>query len=203
MALSRERIADELLKILALPDPASVMALMVEQNILRPVLPEINGAAVESLSQLIRAEAGARVEPGALRRLAALLPRDPEIAAFVGARLRLSTKATKRLVSAASRAEEPGSPEVLAYRIGGGEAIDRLLLNGRVADAARLTNWTRPRFRVGGGDLIKMGLKPGPAVAATLQSLEREWAESGFPDDEQAQRDLARLHVDQALRESQ
>ena len=45
MALSRERIADELLKLLGFPDPAPTVALMVEHGILLPVLPEIEPSA--------------------------------------------------------------------------------------------------------------------------------------------------------------
>ena len=44
MALSRERIADELLKLLALADPSATVAMMIERGILAPVLPEIQGA---------------------------------------------------------------------------------------------------------------------------------------------------------------
>jgi len=46
-----------------------------------------------------------------------------------------------------------------------------------------------------------MGLAPGPVVARTLQAIEREWAEAGFPPGGAAQRAIARRHVDQALRE--
>ena len=48
MALSRERIADELLKLLGLPDPAPTVAVMLERAILKPVLPEIEPAALAS-----------------------------------------------------------------------------------------------------------------------------------------------------------
>ncbi len=41
MALSRERIADELLKLLAVSDPTPTIAIMLQRGILRPVLPEI------------------------------------------------------------------------------------------------------------------------------------------------------------------
>ena len=41
MALSRERIADELLKLLGLADPATTLGIMLRQEILKPVLPEI------------------------------------------------------------------------------------------------------------------------------------------------------------------
>ena len=54
MALSRERIADELLKLLAGVDPAPVIALMLGHGVLRPVLPEITDAA--PLAALVAAE---------------------------------------------------------------------------------------------------------------------------------------------------
>src|SRR3954451_24234240 len=41
MALSRERIADELLKLGAMPDPAATFGIMLQHSILKPVLPEI------------------------------------------------------------------------------------------------------------------------------------------------------------------
>ena len=203
MALSRERIADELLKLLALPAPGPAVRLMIEKNILKPVLPEISDAG--PLEALVAREAAAAIGADPLRRLAALLPADPDLAAAVAARLRLSNKAAKRLASAAGRSDgEDMPPPRLAYRLGRDEAIDRILLgDGDPAAAATLTGWERPRLLIGGGDLIAMGLQAGPVVAATLQALQREWAENDFPADPEVQRALARGLVDQALRDSQ
>ena len=61
MALSRERIADELLKLLALPDPTPTVALMIARGIFRPVLPEIDCAA--RLERLVAAERAAGIGP--------------------------------------------------------------------------------------------------------------------------------------------
>ena len=205
MALSRERIADELLKLLALPGPAPAVRLMIDRAILAPVLPEIGLDGVERLERLVVREAEAGIEPHPLRRLAALVPPDSDIAAGVASRLRLSNKAAKRLVSAASRsAGDPAAPEVLAYRIGRVEAVDRILLGGGdPTSAGGLLGWKRPRLRLGGRDVIAMGLEAGPVVARTLQAIEREWTDSGFPDGIEAQRAIARRYVDQALRERQ
>jgi poly(A) polymerase len=204
MALSRERIADELLKLLSLPDPSATVRLMVERGILRPVLPEIGEEGAAALERLPAREAAARVAPDALRRLAALLPPDPAAAAAGAARRRLSNKAAKRLVSAARRLDESPAPPALAYRIGREEAVDRLLLgDADPAAAALLEDWARPRLSVGGGHLVAMGLAAGPVVARTLQRIESEWAEAGFPADPDAQQEIARRQVDQALRESQ
>jgi poly(A) polymerase len=205
MALSRERIADELTKLLALPAPVDAVRLMVGQGILKPVLPEIGPDGVERLARLIARETEAGVAPHPLRRLAALLPPDPATAAAVAARLRFSNRAAKRLTAAAQRGPEDSPvPEVLAYRIGADEAADRILLgDGDARAAAALAGWQRPRLRIGGGDIIAMGLEAGPAVARTLQAIEGEWAEAGFPPEGAAQRAIARRHVDQTLRERQ
>ena len=201
MALSRERVADELLKLLALEDPAPTVRLMVARGILKPVLPEIDESGVERLERLTIREREAGVEPHALRRFAALLPAVPDVAASVAARLRLSNKAAKRLAAAAARGSgDPAEPKVLAYRIGGEEAVDRILLgDGDPAASAALAGWQRPRLGISGGDLIAMGLEPGPVVAKTLQAIEREWAESGFPEERDARRALAERHVKAAL----
>src|SRR5438270_5546667 len=83
MALSRERIADELMKLLGLPDPAPTVAIMVERDILKPVLPEIIADRLADLRELIGAEAAAAIPPDAVRRLAALLPPSSDVAEAV------------------------------------------------------------------------------------------------------------------------
>jgi poly(A) polymerase len=203
MALSRERIADELTKLLALPEPVAAVRLMVGRGILKPVLPEIEPDGVERLARLVEREAEAGAAPNPLRRLAALLPADGEKASGVAARLRLSNRWAKRLAAAAGRdPRDVRSPEVLAYAIGAEEAVDRILLgDGDPGATAALDGWQRPRLRLGGGEIIAMGLTPGPVVARTLQAIEREWAEAGFPPEAAAQRAIARRHVDRALRE--
>jgi poly(A) polymerase len=203
MALSRERIADELLKLLGLADPSATVRLMVERGILAPVLPEVDAAGVAALERLVPREKAAGVAPDGLRRLAALLPRDVGIAASVAARLRLSRKAAKRLASAADPTVA-GEPRRLAYRVGAEEAVDRLLLGGaEPGAAASLAGWQRPRLGIKGGDLIALGLSAGPLVAATLQRVEAVWADQDFPEAPEAQRAIARREVDQALRERQ
>jgi len=178
MALSRERIADELLKLFGLDDPTPTVRLMHERGLFVPVVPEI--AQVNRLAAVVAAEREASIVPDPIRRLAALLPTDPAIAQRVAARLKLSNKAKKRLASAA----DPSlglNPHSLAYRLGIENAIDRLLLAGRADDAASLSGWTPPRLPIGGGDLIVRGITQGPEVARALKRIEDAWEAAGFP----------------------
>jgi poly(A) polymerase len=177
MALSRERIADELVKLLAFPDPAGTVRLMLAHGIFAPVLPEIVSA--DGLTALIALEDA----PDPVRRLASLLPADRDRAGAVAKRLKLSKLATKRLVLAAGR--EPAdveNPRALAYRVGLEGAVDRLMLGGRAAALAELDGWTVPTFPLSGGAIVARGIKAGPEVARLLQATEAQWVAEGFPD---------------------
>lgn len=178
MALSRERIADELLKLLALANPVGTVRLMHERGLFAPVAPEI--ADVGRLEALVATERKASIDPDPIRRLAALLPSDSKIAERVAARLKLSNKAKKRLASAADASLGRG-PRPLAYRLGTEGAIDRLLLAGRAADAASIAGWTPPRLPIGGRQLMARGVPEGPEVARTLKHIEDAWEAAGFP----------------------
>ncbi len=175
MALSRERIAAELLKLLVAPGAVPAVTLMIEHGIFRPVLPEIADAS--PLARLAAHEAAYGTVPDAIRRLAVLVPADA--AASVAARLKLSTADRRRLEGATGPLGD-GGPKVLAYRIGVEGAIDRLLLHGM--DVSMLAGWTPPRLPIGGGALVERGLRKGPAVAATLARIESRWIAEGFPD---------------------
>ena len=180
MALSRERIADELLKLLDVDNPAATVGIMLRHEILRPVLPEIARESLGELEALIAAEGEAGIEPHPLRRLLALLPRDVAVAEDVAIRLKLSNRARKR-VTCAARTELFSSPESLAYRVGADCAVDRLLLADKSAEAALIASWKAPKLPISGGALIARGLPEGPIVAMTLRCIENEWVEAGFP----------------------
>ena len=176
MALSRERIAAELLKLLVAPKAVEVVRLMVEHGIFAPVLPEIDTAGADRLAELTAHEAAAGVTPGAIRRIAALVP--ARAAEAVGARLKLSNADRKRLEHATAGPGAEGQ-RALAYRVGPESAIDRLLLAG--ADPIVIAGWRPPRLPISGGALIERGLHKGPAIAAALKAVESQWIAEGFP----------------------
>lgn len=187
MALSRERIAAELLKLLVAPSAVPVIALMVERGIFRPVLPEITDIA--ALADLAARESAAGITPDAIRRLAALIP--PDSADGVGGRLRLSNNDRKRLIAATAGPGTEGA-RGLAFRVGREIALDRLLLAGE--DPAPLADWTPPRLPIGGGEIVARGIAKGPDVARTLRAIENRWIAEGFPD-----RDRVAQIADQVL----
>jgi poly(A) polymerase len=195
MALSRERIRDELLKLLALSAPLPTLAAMLANGILKPVLPEIEPDALPGLARLIAAEAAARVAPDPLRRLGALLPEQPALAADIGVRLKLSNAERARLAHAANRTPVPEDPRALAYSLGAAAALDRLLLTDdpRARQwAGPLSHYARPRLPISGKDLIAMGLPPGPAVSRRLGEVEQRWVAAGFPADRNRAMAIAR-----------
>ena len=187
MALSRERIADELLKLLSLPDPSQSVQLMVKHKIFAAFLPEIAPDAVERLERLLAREHMVSSEPQAERRLNALLPDDPAVVEQVAARLKLSNKTRVEL---AERVAELNPDELsarsLGYRRGIAMATDIFLLHGDEADWREgfeaLRNWTPPVFPIKGGEIVARGLTAGPLVAKTLKAVEHLWIAEGFPD---------------------
>lgn len=175
--LSRERIASELLLLLALPDPAPTVRRMAELGVLAVILPEADPAA---LPPLLAAEAAQAIAPEALRRLAAMLPADPALAEQIAARLRLSLAQRKHLALVAARTLPEEAPRPLAYRVGRDAALDRLLIGGIAITP--LQGWAIPSFPLKGGMIVARGISAGPKVAATLRAVEAAWIAAGFDD---------------------
>lgn len=189
--LSRERVAMELLSLLALPDPYSTVLRMRERGVLQVILPEAGKAELARLELLVGIEAQYGVETDPLRRLAALLPAVPAVAENVAARLRLSRAQRDRLESLAARSPADGeAPLALAYREGTENARDRLLLTNN--DPRPVIEWPIPQFPLKGGEIVARGVGAGPEVARTLRAVEARWIEEGFP---------GRARVEQLLEE--
>lgn len=188
MGLSRERVADELLKLLALPDPVPTLALMEEGRIWRAVLPEADANAVTRVAQLLANESATVTVPDAIRRLIAFLPEEADVAAQVAAKLKLSNIIRKRITRV--RKDGPAllalDARTAAHKIGHDGAVDLWLVAGTGAEVpaalADLEGWSVPRLPLSGGDLVARGIEKGPDVARLLQAVEQQWVAEGFPD---------------------
>ncbi|MCP5384449.1 MAG: CCA tRNA nucleotidyltransferase [Sphingomonadaceae bacterium] len=179
--LSRERVAMELLNLLALPDPAPTIARMRKLGVLPVVLPESGAHELGELEKLVAAELREGAAPDGVRRLAALLPSLPPVVETVAARLRLSRAQRDRLVCIAERKpSDAETPRALAYAEGLDCARDRLLLAG--ADTSALRDWVVPQLPLKGGEIVQRGVQAGPEVARVLRTVEARWVAEGFPD---------------------
>tara|TARA_R110002033_G_scaffold78494_2_gene129905 strand:- start:894 stop:2081 length:1188 start_codon:yes stop_codon:yes gene_type:complete len=184
--LSRERVADELLKLLATDDPRFAVGKMLDGNIFKQVIGETEPAAGPLLNRLVEREKAHAIEPSAVRRLVAILPKDKNKADAIAKSLKLSKKMQKAIIARL----ESGTDDVraLAYRTSVETARDVALLDAEEVALpdmlAQLDGWHPPVLPLTGGDLIKRGLKPGPVVARTLARIEAAWIAEGFPDDQ-------------------
>lgn len=192
--LSRERIADELMKLLAVNDPSYAVQQMIGADIFAHILSEIDPDTEQILARLIQREQAHAIPPIATRRLIALLPKNTEKVATIAKDLRFSKKLQKALQSRLAAptdelaAVNATSVPALAYHHGEEATRDIALLfaadTDLAASLATLEGWQKPEFPLKGGDLISMGMEPGPAVSETLAKIEQAWIKQGFPNEE-------------------
>ncbi len=201
--LSRERVADELLKLLAVADPRFAINLMLDGGIIDHILPMVDADGRELLDRLVARELALGLTPEPLRRLVALMPKADAEAGTIAAGLKMSKKQRKAIArrlpqSAGNGADGRHLPakahvpaptadtiRALAYRTSPAAARDQALLYAEsdvAAMLALLENWPVPVFPITGGDLIAMGMKPGPGVSVYLAEVEQTWINEGFPD---------------------
>lgn len=182
--LSAERVSRELLKLLAAPDPRPAVRAMRGACVLDRLLPAVPDlTAFEALS--------ARTEDAVLR-LSALLPDEPPAVAGTAQNLRLPKMIERRLTEAAEGPIDPATPDAalrtLIYRNGAQAIRDRIQRGGATTgeDTGRalslIETWVVPRLPVGGRDLARLNVEPGPETGRLLRAFETEWVAEDFPD---------------------
>lgn len=193
--LSAERISKELTKLLSAPRPEAALRAMDETGVLQAILP---GARFGPSFQ-------AAIATGAdpLVRLAVLLPADADIVRGVAQRLRLPNSWRDRLAAGAEAVKAVHLDMSMAdarraiYRHGRQAVEDALRRawaeapdKGRQAEAllSLAADWPVPRMPVGGRDVARLGVEPGPETGRVLQAFEEAWAAADFPDDGHQQR---------------
>lgn len=190
-SLSRERVADELLRILALDDPAPTLALMRDTGVTAEIMPEAGDDAPARVSESVARETAAGLDADVAHRLIAMLPQDAASAATVATRLKLSNRLRKRIQTALGESDHAATAttiRALVYHIGVEGAIDRLLLTPGLSDSdiaaalAQLDGWSKPTLPISGRDIVEAGIAAGPDVAHILKTVERQWIAEGFPD---------------------
>ena len=182
--LSAERVAAEILKLLAAPDPLPALRMMQADSVLKRLLPEAGG--LTRLRRLVALEP----EADPLRRLAALITRN---AGAVAERLKLSGAQRDRLAALLAKpaialdGDRPAQRHAL-YCWGSPLYADRVLLAAAARNRPRRVRkllalarrWTSPRFPLRGRDLLAAGVAPGPKVGVLLSALEAWWIKGDF-----------------------
>jgi poly(A) polymerase len=197
--LSGERIAKEMLKLLAAEDPVPVLRSMAATGILSEVLPgELN---IVRLERLVAIDGTNFFQPDAILRLAALLPDRAAAAHEITDRWKLSNADRDRLADIAGNTDKIVSylsiKEVrkLLYKLGTARFKDRVSL--KWAEDPKETNfvqwrallamadaWQRPKFPLDGGNVMAAGVPQGPLIGKILTEVEEWWIDSDFIDDE-------------------
>ncbi|HWL70877.1 MAG TPA: CCA tRNA nucleotidyltransferase [Geminicoccus sp.] len=197
-SLSAERVAKELLKLLAGQNVLASLQAMADGGILAALAME--DAEAGRLAPLLRLAPDA--DP--LLRLAALFHEPwpvPGRGERLALQLRLSSAESRRLEAALGEAappldEAPADLQRRWYREGGTEAWrDRFLLaaaaRGLGPEAVRASlalarAWARPEFPIGGRDALALGMRPGPKVGTLLRAVEAWWLDRDMRPDRQA-----------------
>ena len=192
--LSRERVRQELLKLLA-SRRIEVTRAMAEAGLLGPLLRGVPQPA--RLARLV----AIHPEAGSVERLAAVAAIVPEDAARLRDALRLSKAEASRLERATlglgrlhglEQAPPPRLLRELLFDLERQGALDALHLawaqsRAATADAgwrgaaAFLRDTPEPRLPFSGADLIARGVPAGPPLGTALKRLQAAWIRAGFP----------------------
>ena len=198
--LSAERVSKELIKLLAAPDPRAAVRAMSRSGVLAEILPD-------AASDLF--EVGAALTTDPVQRLGLMLPADADRLRHISVGLRLPNAIRDRLIGAAIAGPEvtlamtDAAARAALYRHGHQAFLDALLRRraeaeaeavGEPADrfAALAESWAPPSLPVGGRDLARLGVAPGPDTGRLLKAFEAEWIADDFPTSGHAER-LERL----------
>lgn len=196
--LAAERVAKELLKLLAADDPRPAVALMARTGVLAQLLP--SASDLTAFDRLVAIETDQLFVNDPVLRLATLLPDDQIGAGKAAEGLRLSNEQRERLVQAMGKTPRitswmsPRESRRAVYKIGVGTFSDRIKLAWAHSDRSAATHqwrgllalaesWTPPPFPLTGEDVINSGVPKGPMVGQVLREVEDWWIDHDFIDD--------------------
>ena len=192
--LSAERVAGELMRLLAVPDPLAALRMMDEDRVLAAILPEATRR--DRLEKLVALEP----KPDPVRRLAALVAVDANGATVMAERLRLSNAERDRLIGLAPPwpLDPTGDARVqrqALYRLGTERCRDLALLaaaegnmdQGRLGEMLAFAAASPvPHFPLAGRDVTALGIPPGVRVGQLLAAVRQWWEEGDFAADRAA-----------------
>ncbi|MCZ6765141.1 MAG: CCA tRNA nucleotidyltransferase [Alphaproteobacteria bacterium] len=192
-ALSGERVAKEMLALLACDEPTEAIRLMRVHGVLAEV--ESHLELVDRLAGLVSVEGDALLAADPLRRLAALTSGGQVGALAVAQRFRLSNADRDRMALIADPARQPeaqtdaAAARRTAYRTGRDAFVDLVALRWAEAPGEEekwqalidaVAGWAVPDFPLRGRDGLDIGIAAGPRLGALLDAIESWWIETDF-----------------------
>ncbi|PYE87108.1 CCA tRNA nucleotidyltransferase [Phyllobacterium leguminum] len=208
--LSKERIWEEMKKLLLAPDPSRALLWMRQTGVLNVVLPESEKWGIDAIHGLVRAEQDLGWQADPLLRLMSIVPPDAVRMEELGKRLKMANAERARLEAwARADAVKPELSEQalkkMIYRGSKQAVLDRIRLayaaareaaagsdeammraGGFARQLENAESYAAPVFPVTGGDLLALGMEKGPVLGEQLRSLETFWIDSGFKLDRSA-----------------
>ncbi|MBI2234733.1 MAG: CCA tRNA nucleotidyltransferase [Micavibrio aeruginosavorus] len=185
--LSRERITQEILKILSVDNPADILVLMFENNVMRDL------AHAEYQPEKMRMLCGLQKRMGhesLMARLAILAAGHDRHLDALRKYLVLSNNQDHDLALMLEAALSPTTLKERLYRYGrevGGQSLLLLavLMDGVIGaeDMAVIRDWDIPVMPLTGEDVKRMGLAQGPEIGVILKAVEAWWVEWDFQPD--------------------
>ena len=190
--LSRERIRDEFLKLLAATGGPAMVSILSGTGLLQRItggvgeLGRLERAAGADLSPTMRLAAlavGARHDADRLRdRLRLSNPEHGQLTAYAAALAGLHGRAAMDAAAARAFAAEHGLTLVTeTLAILAGEPRPDVTDAARQALTALREEGGPPAFPIAGADLVAAGIPPGPAIGRALAAARRLWLERGCP----------------------
>ncbi|WP_342105941.1 CCA tRNA nucleotidyltransferase [Methylobacterium sp. SI9] len=207
--LSRERIRDEFLKLLAASGGPEMVTILSGTGLLARItggvgeLGRLERAASAKLTSVMRLAAlavGARHDADRLRdRLRLSNQEHGQLTAYADALAALHGRETIDAPSTRSLAAEHGLTLLIeTLAILAGEPRPRLTDETQQALLALGGAGGPPSFPLAGADLVAAGIPPGPAIGRALAAARRLWLERGCPSDAEERTTLLEHALDHA-----
>lgn len=172
-ALSKERVTQEILKLLAAPEPGAILEQMRVHDIMPELLGHFDSQEMEAL-----------VSQHVLTRLALLTKPERRLVLSKGQKRHVETVRDGGVLV---EDETVSTIKRLVYLQGNELAFEiyafycaRQKKEPQAALLDILQNWQAPVFPTTGEDLIKQGYQPGPALGQKLKELEAAWMDAVF-----------------------
>ena len=193
-SLSRERITQEFFKIISSDKPHEVLEIMLSHGVLKDLPPKEYDAQFFEHFCTFQSRYGLRSSSSRLLVFAGLMLRNIKVMNTYLLIPKVFIKDAQCILGALSLDDltcDVALHESL-YRFGRSATAQALIIelaqdrimNGYAPTALKvIQNWDIPDFPVSGKDLIKRGIKPGPALGQELERLEQLWIDNGFKID--------------------